>query len=573
MASARERLLSWLDSRTGYREALKRRLDEPVRGGPSLAYVFGRLLSFVLLNQIVTGILLAAFYSPSAASAWASVAYIQDQVWMGWFIRGMHHAGTTLMVIVMLVHLVQTAVYGAYKAPREVTWLTGVVLAGLVLAFSLTGYLLPWDQKGYWATQVPTTLLGATPVIGPTLQVLVQGGPEYGNLTLTHFYTLHVFVLPAAVLGLTALHVALHRRHGVTPRWGQTEAEIARRTEPRWPRQSTYDLAAMALLFAIMAAWVVRTHGAELTAPADPSVAYDARPEWYFSPLYELRKHFSGLLEFIVAMSAPLLAGGVLVALPFLDRAPTTAPRLRRLPIAVVLGGLLCTVGLGVMSWVGDVRNAKHQKEMAAAQKEAERARELALKGVLPAGGTAVYLNDPQEIGRQLYAEHCDGCHRLGTMGPTDEKDVKGPDLTFWNTRAWLGRFLRDPDGPAFFGKTKIHGMKPYKGPDDELNALVEFVYALNGAQDVNAELRARGEALFGDKNCDTCHEMDGTTEGEGPNLKGRGTAAWVKGLLLKPDAPTYFGEKNDMPAFGKKMSDEELNQLSAFVAAQREVK
>lgn len=573
MASARERVLSWLDSRTGYREALKRTLDQPVRGGPSLAHVFGSLLTFVLINQIVTGILLAAFYSPSAASAWASVAYIQDQVWMGWFIRGMHNAGTTMMVIVMLLHLIQVTVYGAYKAPREVTWLTGVGLAGLVMAFSLTGYLLPWDQKGYWATQVPTTLLGATPLIGPTLQVLVQGGPEYGNLTLTHFYALHVFVLPAVVLGLVGLHIALHRRHGATPRWGQGEAEIARRTEPRWPRQITYDLAAMVALLSFMTAWVVRTHGAELTAPADPSVAYDARPEWYFAPLYELRKHFSGIIEFIVAMGAPLVAGGVLVALPFLDRVPTTDPRRRVAPIAVVLGGLLGAAAIGAVAQVGDLRNEKFQKGMAAAKKDADRARELALKGVLPAGGTAVYLNDPQEIGRQLFAEHCDGCHRLVTMGPEDEKDVKGPDLTFWNTRAWLGRFLRDPDGPSFFGKTKIHGMKPYKGPDDELKALVEFVYALNGAQDVNAELRARGEVLFGDKNCDTCHEMDGTTEGEGPNLKDRGTAAWVKGLLLKPDAPTYFGEKNDMPAFGKKMSAEELDQISAFIAAQREVK
>src|SRR4030095_452851 len=135
---------------------------------------------------------LAMYYSPSSTDAWASVAYIQDQVTMGWFIRALHSHGASAMVIVAGSHLLQTAIYGAYKKPREVNWIVGVLMLGLILVFALTGYLLPWDQKGYWATKVATGIMGSTPVIGSWLQQVVQGGNEYGNLTLTRFFALHV---------------------------------------------------------------------------------------------------------------------------------------------------------------------------------------------------------------------------------------------------------------------------------------------------------------------------------------------------------------------------------------------
>jgi ubiquinol-cytochrome c reductase cytochrome b subunit len=138
----------WLDERTGYRSLVKVITDEPVPGGASFAYVFGSVLTYILVQQMVTGVILAVYYSPSAQTAWASVAYLQDQVSMGWFIRGIHAQGASAMVIVAGLHLIQTAVYGAYKKPREINWLAGALMLALILAFALTGYLLPWDQKG-----------------------------------------------------------------------------------------------------------------------------------------------------------------------------------------------------------------------------------------------------------------------------------------------------------------------------------------------------------------------------------------------------------------------------------------
>jgi ubiquinol-cytochrome c reductase cytochrome b subunit len=564
-------LRGWLDSRTGYQALLAHLLSEPVRGGASWAYVFGSLLLFVLLNQALTGVLLMAFYAPSATDAWASVAYIQDQVRLGWFIRGMHSAGASVMVLGMLGHLLQVALYGAYRSPREVSWLSGLLLLLLTLGFALTGYLLPWDQKGYWATQVATSILGATPVIGQTLQTLLQGGPQYGNLTLTHFYALHVFVLPAIVVTLVVAHVALFRRHGVTPRWGRTDGELDRRTAPFWPGQALRDLLAAAALLALLAWWVGRTHGAELSAPADPGSRYEARPEWYFLPLYQLLKYFPGPLEIVAALGVPVLILGGLGAVPFLDRGRDPAPRRRLLPLGVVGGILAGLAALTALSLREDARNPRYRQGVQQAAEEAQRARHLALQGVPVAGGTAVYLNDPQERGRLLFREHCQGCHRLGSLGP-ELAEQKGPDLTRWGSRRWLGELITEPDSPSAFGHTKLAGsMKPVRLGPEPLADLVEYLYSLGGGRDVDAARVQRGATLFEDNNCDLCHERDGKTPGQGPGLGGYLSVAWTRALLTDPASPLYYGGKNDMTAFGKKLTAGELDSLAAYLQAQRQ--
>ncbi|MBA3542447.1 MAG: cytochrome b N-terminal domain-containing protein, partial [Deltaproteobacteria bacterium] len=177
-----------------------------IPGGASFAYVFGWVLVFLFLVEGITGAALAAFYSPSATDAWGSVAYIQDQATWGWLVRGIHHHGGSAIAIVAGIHLLQTALFGAYKKPRELTWWIGIVLMGLVLAWAVTGYVLRWDQAGYWANRVEIGIAAGTPVVGPDLRALALGGNDYGNLTLTRFYMLHVIALPALVTLLTVFH-------------------------------------------------------------------------------------------------------------------------------------------------------------------------------------------------------------------------------------------------------------------------------------------------------------------------------------------------------------------------------
>jgi ubiquinol-cytochrome c reductase cytochrome b subunit len=561
------RALDWLEERTGYRHLVAAALEEPVPGGASWVYVFGSVLTFILINQLVTGVLLAFFYSPSSQTAWASVAYIQDQVTMGWFIRGLHAHGASAMVIVAGLHLLQVAIYGAYKKPREVNWIVGVLMIGLVLAFALTGYLLPWDQKGYWATQVATGIMGSTPLVGEWLKEAVQGGNEYGNLTLSRFYALHALVLPGALLGLVAIHLALFRKHGVTPRWGRSPDELARKAQPFWPDQLAYDSLAMLLAFAAMVAYTLATGGAELGAPADPASGYDARPEWYFLPLFQMLKYFHGPLEQVVALGLPAVILGILLALPFVDRGPDRAPR-RRLAFLVPVFFLFAGAGLLVGLAVRDDRaDAQLQKRLHAAEAQARKARRLALEGVPPPGGTAVYENEPFYREKRLFAERCAGCH----VG--DER--KGPEIVAgYNSRAWINDYLLDPDGERFFGPTKgIHEMKPTKFRGRDLQAIVELVYQQTGAPDADAALAAEGRQRFDDGPCSDCHSIvAGEDEGNtGPNLADRGSLQYLTDFIEDPSEVRFFGKLNEMPAFQKKLRPDEISGLAAYVLSLRD--
>jgi ubiquinol-cytochrome c reductase cytochrome b subunit len=560
------RLCDWLDERSGYRALVDAALGEPVPGGARVAYVFGSALAFLFVLQVTTGLLLAAFYAPSVSSAWAAVAYIQQEVTLGWFVRGLHADGASAMIILVIAHLLQVTIYGAYRRPRELNWYVGLLMMACLLAFALTGYLLPWDQKGYWATQVATSLLGATPAVGPWLKALVQGGPEYGNLTLAHFFTLHVVALPALLTLLLVAHLALFRRHGVTPGWRASAEELRARAQPFWPHQLLYDFLAMAVVLGVLVAAIVRSHGMSLEAPADPTAAYDARPEWYFLPLYQLLKYFPGRLEIVGAVGAPLVAGGLLVLLPLADRGPERRPSARTPFIGAVVLLLLGVAALGVRAELADRGNAGYQKARALAEREGRRALALALKGVPPAGGVAVYENDPVLRGRRLFDERCAGCHVLGGKG-----EARAPDLDGWSSRPWIAAFLKDPEAPRFFGRTKVRGMKPVKATGADLDALVEWVYSLGGGAGVDAGQAARGRELFDSSGCDTCHETDGKSAGDGaPNLGGRATREWTRALILDAAAEPLFGRKNQMTRFAGKLADVDVDALVDLLLKER---
>jgi len=560
------RLGDWLEERTGYRGALHLALDEPLPGGASFAFVFGSVLVFLLVLQIVTGIFLAMGYSASSTDAWASVAYIQDQVTFGWFVRGLHSHGASAMVIIAGLHMLQTALYGAYKKPRELNWIVGVLMLGLLLAFALTGYLLPWDQTGYWATKVATGIAGSSPLIGPQLQEAMQGGNEYGNLTLTRFFALHVLVLPGALIGLVALHLILFRKHGHTPHWWLKDEELLRRTRPFWPDQMFRDMVAMAAVFGLLVVVNLYTRGVHLDAPADPASSFDARPEWYFRPLFQALKYFTGTMEQIVALGMPVVIGGILLALPFVDRGPSRCPRRRWKELSAL--GLLAVVmgGLMVVSFVEDGDDERYLKAVEASENQARLARTLALQhGMPPSGGPAVYATERFARARAIWREDCASCHE----GAQRKGPAIGPG---YNSRAWIRDFLKNPSDKRFFGVTGINEMPAVKQKGADLEALVELVYAQSGAADVDAALVERGKALFeGDGDCSTCHSIDGKAEGEqGPNLGGRGTVAMLTEFIARPDHPRWFGKANEMPTFYNKYDGEARRDLAEWIVSLR---
>lgn len=571
------RLVDFIDDRTGLRKLVREAVEESVPGGARARYVFGSVLTYLFMQQVVLGILLATYYSPSASDAWASTAYIQDQVAGGWFLRGLHHHGSSAMVVVTILHLGQVVLAGAYRKPREFNWWTGLLMGGLVLAFALTGYLLPWDQKGYWATQVATGIMGTVPG-GEPLQHTLQGGDQYGNLTITRFYALHVFVLPISLAALLGAHLYLFRRHGVTPPASLSDEQLAAKTAPFWPNQLFIDVVAMGICGAALVGLTYSTHGAELFAPADPASNFVARPEWYFLFLFQLLKYFEGPLAIIATVIIPGGATVFLLALPFVDRAPTRKLR-QRVPVLLGVGTLMAgVVALTALALVEDAGNEKFQEGLAQAEHDAERTRELALAGVPPEGGTAVWRNDPQFAAIELFKEHCGTCHQIDGKGGEE-----APKLTDYNSRTWLRGAVREPKTTAYFGGTKGHtDMEPYAVEDlsdADLDALIEYMLMLREqgrgadeqAQPYDAALAERGKTFWeSEADCSGCHQVEKGLDGDGaPTFWGRGTQAWIIRVIRDSSQSDLYGPKAEMPSFAKKLSDDEIAMLAKYVYEQ----
>ncbi len=209
------RVGDWLDERLGWGslwQAIFLRKIPKV----NWLYTLGSATLFVAVNQVVTGILLTIYYVPTPDHAYNSVQFITTQVSAGWLIRGLHHWGASAMVVLSFLHMLRVIYYGSYKFPREMTWLTGVLLLIIVLGFGFTGYLLPWDQKAYWATTVGTRIFEVTPGIGELLLRVMRGGEELSAVTLARFYGIHIWLLPAALLFLISVHLYLVIRIGIS---------------------------------------------------------------------------------------------------------------------------------------------------------------------------------------------------------------------------------------------------------------------------------------------------------------------------------------------------------------------
>jgi ubiquinol-cytochrome c reductase cytochrome b subunit len=342
--------LDWLDHRIGYRTILRHTLDEPLPKGTGWFFTTGSVLMLLIGTQLATGVVLAMYYVPSPALAYDSVRYVMDSLTLGWLLRGLHFWGASFLVVAAGIHMMRVFFFGSYKAPREVTWITGVVLFFIILGFSLSGYLLPWDQKAYWATTVTINVAKSAPVIGEFQADVMRGGSELGALTLGRWYAAHVFLLPAALLVFIVSHILLMRKHGIS---GPVTPQAGPPTR-FYPWHVIKDTVMMAAVFALLITVAMKfpAHLDEVANPADS--AYVPRPEWYFLALFQLLKYFPGPLEPVGTLVLPALIVAFLLALPFIDRGGDRHPfRRSRLPFVVAMllmvGGIMHLTVLGLM--------------------------------------------------------------------------------------------------------------------------------------------------------------------------------------------------------------------------------
>src|SRR3954447_258907 len=224
--------VDWIDERTSLSGGARWLMFRKVPKGTNWFYTLGSATMFAFLNQAITGVFLAMYYDPCPTRAYESARYITNDAFLGEFVRGMHKWGSTVMVVLVFLHMARTFFFGAYKYPRELNWIIGVVLLILTMTMSFTGYLLPFDQRSYWATIVGVNINGTGPLVGPYLSDFLQAGPEFGATTLSRFYAIHMLLVPGLIAALIGAHLYLVTKLGTTaPPWLRADVDEKQREE------------------------------------------------------------------------------------------------------------------------------------------------------------------------------------------------------------------------------------------------------------------------------------------------------------------------------------------------------
>jgi len=475
--------MRWLDQRVDLAKLRHQLLDREVPDRLTWWHTLGGAALTAFLVQVVTGVVLATYYAAAPDHAYASVRFIEREVALGSVLRGMHFWGASAMVVLVVAHMVRVFVMGAYKYPREPNWVLGVVMFLITIGFGFTGYLLPWDQKAYWGTQVGTSIAGTTPLVGGFLAKLLRGGTQLGAATLTRFYAFHVLWLPLLLTVMVFLHVSLVIRQGIAPRPDALEGGAPpRTTDPEypayyhdayaatkrsgvrfWPDIVGKDLIVASALVVTLLVLGALT-GASLEPPADPTdTSYVPRPEWYFLPFYQLLKVFPGSLEATIAVGVPAFLLLTAFGLPFFDR--RSARSLARRPIAAAFLGLLLG-GSGVLLGAS-VRDRQPPT----------------------APETGRLLSSAERAGRATFQRQCQGCHVVAGIGGDQAPDT-AVDLTTIGLRrsaAWIHSFVEGPE--RFHPGSAMPAFGPPVLSHQEIEEVARYVATLRGPPGSNLKL------------------------------------------------------------------------------------
>jgi ubiquinol-cytochrome c reductase cytochrome b subunit len=532
----------WLDHRTGIHTLVKNFLYEDIPASSGWHQVFGSVALFLFLVQAFTGALLAFNYAPTPGDAYNSLRYILVEVTGGRLMRGLHHWGASSMIVVVALHMIQVFLYGAYKKPREATWVAGVGLLLVTLAYGLTGYLLPWDNRAYWGTVVATNIAAQAPLLGPYLSRILGSQGSVGVVTFARFFSLHVLLLPPVTTLLIGIHIYLVRRHGVAP----VPSDEGVPKKKFYPEQVFKDTVAIFVTFVILftMAVAVRVPLEQLADPTD--ISYVPRPEWYFLFLFQTLKLFTGPLEVVGSVVLPSLAVLALLAVPFLDRGRMVRIRQRSFAFAVVM--------LALLGWLGLTAAALRSTPRDAGQV------------VIDYSGPTDWLHlSPEEMAGVGYfrQENCSSCHSID-----NPRSALGPDLARTASRrdaAWMIQHFKAP-------ARVIPGtpMPPIQLSDSQLNSLAAFILKLNpdnGTALTNApDYAVQGALVYLRYGCASCHKINGVGGDVGPSLNGvakRHTRSWVEGHFANPQK---FSPESEMPAY--KLSPMDLDKLTSYLLA-----
>ena len=532
-------IINWVDERLHLKKGFIELLDEPLAEGVGWTHIFGSISLFLFILQAATGIFLSMFYAGTPEAAHLSVNYIQNELFLGSFVRGLHHWGSSFFVVFAVIHLLRTFLYAAYKYPRELTWIFGVVLLNLVLAFGLTGYLLPWDQKAYWATVVTLNISGTAPVFGEIIQKILQGGEIIGAVTLSHFYSLHTIVLPFLTAGAITIHVFLQKRQGITPPF-KSEGEEVKYTSNFWPDQLLKDGIAILIIFILLSGFAIYFE-APLESIADPTdTSYVPKPEWYFLSMYQLQKYFPGNLEVIGTIIIPTIGVLALMLLPFYDKNKSRKLKDRKLALSLMT---LAIIGVGILTLLGAYDDVRAVKTTSSEE------------SVSPDKESSSRIQPVELAGRYIYENgSCVQCHNIGGVIGTGKSNLlnsKGE-----RDNKWLTAHFIKPSSKT--EEVKFTGF--------QTAAITSFITRLSTPQ--RSELLNTPDNitfaanLYLNYNCGVCHQIESETPGFGPNLIGvteRHDRNYIYEHFIDPQK---FVPTSIMPKFNR-LPENELNALT----------
>jgi ubiquinol-cytochrome c reductase cytochrome b subunit len=466
-------MLNWIEKRTGFVSMAKDFLTEDVPGGASYWYVFGSATMFCMIVQITTGIFLTFFYAPSAATAWESTRAIYLNPFTH-LLLSIHYWGSSAMIALVFLHLLQVLIFGAYKSPRELQWVVGVVLLLVTLVLGLTGYLLPWDMDAYFASQVSLNITGLAPIAGPLIQHIAQGGGSMGTATINRFFGLHVWLMPAVLVLLVGAHLAIFRHNG--PAGPVADDRRKLKVGRFWPDQMFMDGAFSLIIFAIIC-FLAFAFPPYLDAKADPTKFFVPYPAWYFLSLFGLlalvppELHLGPLTigtELIATIVGPTLFLIVVLLLPWLDRSKTRSFAAR--------SGILWTTTIVVCTIIGlsifaQVTTMAKQAAAPASPSEADvlngpAASEAA--AATPPGGTGAAAAgttvDPN--GAKVFAANCASCHGASGQGtPGAFPPLANNPVVTGDPQKVIGILLTGLHGQISVGGMSYNGQMPaWKG-------------------------------------------------------------------------------------------------------------
>ncbi len=591
------RLAQWIDQRSGVVTGWGQHLDRAVPPRSRWGGIWPSMILFAFAVQIITGIALWMYYSPSAQTAWESVYYIEHHVAGGWFLRALHHWVAQVMVALVGWYVLWMIFAGSYRKPREMVFWVAVFMGLVGLGFLLTGDILSWDQNSFWATQVRVKFLTLVPLFGDDLFKVAAGGPSFGHHTLTRFFALHAGVFSGIFLILLVVHQKLLRRAE------SLELATVETAVRYWPHQAVRNTAGWIAVLLVAGLLAGRgavigkssdrlpppSRGVGIGSPADPADAYAAaRPEWAFLGLYELTHAFPGdavpglgvSWKFVPIFVIPGIVVLFFLAIPLIGKS-TIGHRFNVTATALLLIG---TVWLSIEAVAADRASTSHQEALAEGAEAARRAVQLAQSpdGIPATGALTLVRKDPKTQGPNLFRQHCASCHsHVDNAGKgIVAEEPSASNLYRFSSESWIAGFL-DPKqiaGPEYFGNTAFEDGTMVDYVQSTLKELLEdeelketypkMIQALAAESEREPGWKADEDSvfLFEDFACVDCHKYHSSGSlGAAPDLTGYGSREWLTGIISDPTHERFYRDDNDrMPAYAANAEKPEENTLTA---------